>query len=71
MNIKEIFSFDNISRIHREMEQLKDAFREMRGHTIPMLLKENADLKEEVKQLKSFIVKQKEETSEKYSEKAQ
>jgi hypothetical protein len=35
MRIKEIFSFENIARIHREIEQLKDVVREMRGHTIP------------------------------------
>jgi hypothetical protein len=35
MRIKEIFSFENIARMHREIEQLKDVVREMRGHTIP------------------------------------
>jgi hypothetical protein len=35
MLIKEIFSFKNIARMHREIEQLKDVVREMRGHTIP------------------------------------
>lgn len=49
MRIKEIFSFENIARMHREIEQLKDVVREMRGQTIPKLQKENADLKEKVK----------------------
>ena len=43
MRIKEIFSFDNIARMHREIEQLKDVVREMRGYTI--------ELKEKVREL--------------------
>jgi len=35
MRIKEIFSYENIARMHREIEQLKDVVREMRGHTVP------------------------------------
>ena len=31
MGIKELFSFENIARMHREIEQLKDVVREMRG----------------------------------------
>ena len=46
MRIKELFSFENIARMHREIEQLKDVVREMRGHTIPKLEKENTALKE-------------------------
>jgi predicted RNase H-like nuclease (RuvC/YqgF family) len=51
MRIKEIFSFENIARMHREIEQLKDVVREMRGYTIPKLEKENSELKEQNKQL--------------------
>ena len=43
MRIKEIFSFDNIARMHREIEQLKDVVREMRVYTI--------ELKEKVREL--------------------
>jgi hypothetical protein len=42
MSIKELFSFENIARMHREIEQLKDVVREFRAHTIPKLQKENA-----------------------------
>ena len=37
--------------MHREIEQLKDVVREMRGYTIPKLEKENSELKEQNKQL--------------------
>ena len=46
MRIKEIFSFENIARMHREIEQLKDVVREMRGYTI--------DLKEKVRELEKI-----------------
>jgi hypothetical protein len=52
MCIKEIFSYENIARMHREIEQLKDVVREMRGHTIPTLQKRNTELKEKIKLLK-------------------
>ena len=51
MRIKELFSFENIARMHREIEQLKDVVREMRGHTIPKLERENAMLKEQNKEV--------------------
>ncbi len=51
MRIKELFSFENIARMHREIEQLKDVVREMRGYTIPKLEKENAALKEKNKEI--------------------
>jgi hypothetical protein len=35
MRVKELFSFENFARMHREIEQLKDAVREMRSRTIP------------------------------------
>ena len=35
MGVKEIFSYENIARMHREIEQLKDVVREMRGHIVP------------------------------------
>ncbi len=37
LTIKEIFSFENVARMHREIEQLKDVVREMRGQQIPKL----------------------------------
>lgn len=46
MRVKEIFSFENMARMHRELEQLKDVVREMRGVQIPNLQMENAELKE-------------------------
>ena len=49
LGIKEIFSFENIARMHREIEQLKDVVREMRGQTITKLQKENNELKAQVK----------------------
>lgn len=52
MGVKEIFSYENIARMHREIEQLKDVVREMRGHTVPLLQKENAELREKIKMLK-------------------
>ena len=35
-----------MARMHRELEQLKDVVREMRGVQIPNLQMENAELKE-------------------------
>ncbi len=35
MRVKEIFSFENIARMHREIEQLKDVVRELRGIHMP------------------------------------
>ena len=45
MGITEIFSFENIARMHREIEQLKDVVRELRGQKIPKLEKEIRELK--------------------------
>ena len=36
MRIKEIFSYENVARMHREIEQLKDVVREMRTYTIEL-----------------------------------
>ncbi len=52
MRVKEIFSFENMARMHRELEQLKDVVREMRGIQIPNLQMENAELKDENSLLK-------------------
>ncbi len=46
MRVKEVFSFENMARMHRELEQLKDVVREMKGVQIPNLQMENAELKE-------------------------
>ncbi len=35
MRVKELFSFENIARMHREIEQLKDVVRELRGIHMP------------------------------------
>ena len=35
MRVKELFSFENFARMHREIEQLKDVVRELRSQTIP------------------------------------
>jgi hypothetical protein len=45
LRVKEIFSFENFARMHREIEQLKDVVRDMRSHTIPELKRENAEFK--------------------------
>lgn len=48
MEVKELFSYENFARMHREIEQLKDALRELRSQTIPQILRENSELKEMV-----------------------
>jgi len=45
MRVKEIFSFENIARMHREIEQLKDVIRELRDFQMPQLLAEISELK--------------------------
>lgn len=64
MRVKEIFSFENMARIHRELEQIKDVVREMRGVQIPNLQKENAELKEQNTQLKKENDESKKENNE-------
>jgi hypothetical protein len=45
MRVKDIFSFENIARMHREIEQLKDVIRELRDFQMPQLLAEISELK--------------------------
>ncbi len=49
MRVKELFSFENFARMHREIEQLKDVVREIRSLTIPQMQRENTELKEIVR----------------------
>jgi uncharacterized coiled-coil protein SlyX len=50
MRIKEIFSFENIARMHREIEQLKDVVRDNRSYM--------KKLEEKVKYLEQKLEKQ-------------
>ena len=52
MRVKELFSYENFARMHREQEQLKDVVRMMRTiltskveKDIALLMKENSELK--------------------------
>ena len=56
MRVKEIFSFENIARMHREIEQLKDVVREMSSFQIPQLQAENSELKKENAEMKNIII---------------
>ncbi len=46
LGIKELFSFENFARMHREIEQLKDVVRDLRGDVIPQLKRENKELRD-------------------------
>jgi len=54
MQIKEIISFENIARMHREIEQLKEVVRENRSYTIK--------LEEKVKHLEKRLESQDQNT---------
>jgi regulator of replication initiation timing len=57
MRIKEIFSFENFARMHREIEQLKDVVRELHHIHVPSLQAENSDLKEKIAEMEIKIIK--------------
>jgi len=56
MRVKEIFSFENIARMHREIEQLKDVVREMSSFQIPQLQAENSELKKKNAEMKNIMI---------------